>query len=625
MKIFCFRFVLIFMHFLLFKKLKKVNIGLWRSSFWNMSSLEKKWEDLDITKDEVISITEALKNEDFRKLLVEYVKDTQSPESRKKYQDDIVQLEAERGVLCSFVNPVPGFVIKTSIDGVKKAFINVCSNPLVGKPVSKPMTTENSRGLSWSIPYSQDPGRDDYDKKNNRCIVYDVIFHPDTLHLAQNNKQFKDMVINTALKGVENTFSVKLDHRNIKLPKLKYKGVPNPSVIRRKSKTPVNLAEEDLEFHKKFEYPTSVPETPRAPTVTTFGDEEVKEYTTPHYLVKHRTDIDVQEFTENRHAKMNAAIPKELVIEIHLPLLKSTKDVNLDILEKSLELVCEKPARYKLNLELPYAVSQNGNAKFDTDKRILVVTLPVLRRSQNCSDYIREDSGVESDNGEHVVPENNSENPDEVKNSENIKETFLDVDQHYVLPSFDCNRENNSICFILNVKNVDPSSIKTKNLDRGFLIKFTSVGSGYFPIHYAFCAKFDSDLAEDIGVEAWDNNVTVQVQMSYLGSKGSILVGLNEEELEEKRLQDITDLTGSAEGEKEEERRENDISVVSVAEEEVVFDVDMGGRESSPEDISDEASQHIPELPSKMRTYSEGSGDEVVNIFKALLIFHQIR
>jgi len=59
----------------------------------------------------------------------------QDPENQKTYQSEVRQLEKENGNVVHFLNPVPGYVLKTSVDGVKKCFINVCGNPLI-KPAS---------------------------------------------------------------------------------------------------------------------------------------------------------------------------------------------------------------------------------------------------------------------------------------------------------------------------------------------------------------------------------------------------------------------------------------------------------------------------------------------------------
>lgn len=172
------------------------------------ASSRRKWEELDITKEEVDNITECFKKEDFRKLLIEYAEEVTDPQNRKIYEREITQLERERGIDVTFVNPEPGYVIKTSLDGDKKCFINVSKSKTVGRPNSRATYDDGNRGLQWSIPYTMTPPREDLDKKHTRCTVFDVVFHPDTLYLASKNGKFRDLVNDTAIDGVEKNFKV---------------------------------------------------------------------------------------------------------------------------------------------------------------------------------------------------------------------------------------------------------------------------------------------------------------------------------------------------------------------------------------------------------------------------------
>lgn len=54
-------------------------------------------EDLNVTQDELNSIGEALKKEEFRKLLCDYVEEIQNPENRKLYEEELTELEKQRG------------------------------------------------------------------------------------------------------------------------------------------------------------------------------------------------------------------------------------------------------------------------------------------------------------------------------------------------------------------------------------------------------------------------------------------------------------------------------------------------------------------------------------------------
>lgn len=168
----------------------------------------KDWEDFDVSREELKNITDCLKKEEFRKLLIEYAQEVTDPDNRKIYEREITQLEKERGVDVTFVNPEPGYVIKTSVDGDRKCFLNISKNDIVERPTSQPSYEQGHRGLQWSIPYTLIPPRYDLDKKNVPCMVFDVVFHPDTIYLASKNARFREIVNNTAMDGVESNFKV---------------------------------------------------------------------------------------------------------------------------------------------------------------------------------------------------------------------------------------------------------------------------------------------------------------------------------------------------------------------------------------------------------------------------------
>jgi dynein assembly factor 2 len=514
------------------------------------------WDDLDLTRDEVERLGAALKKEEFRNLLMQYVEEINDPENKKVYEKEITELEKERGIDISFINPEPCYVIKSSVDGHKKAFINICQNDKVGKPTSIPMTKSGSRGLNWSLPFTQAPPRDDLDKSGNRCTVFDVVFHPDTHRLAENNVELKKMLNNTALDAVEDNFSVQLDRKNLKFPKMKYKGSPIPAVIRKKMENPPVVKDGFSVPNSVYPYRFPLEDTEKE--VKNIQNKRGKEnelgntansdtpFTTPLYVIKHRQPIDIQDFSNARDARLNATIPKQLVIEVQLPLLNSSADMVLDVTQKSISLVSEKPAKYKLDLLLPYTVDEEaGNAKFDQNSRKLVITL--LVRQQNVTqlaDTGREDSGVESDLG-HRTPESDSEESGEnVMNQNSVVEIqrdelvspeitsdeayrttstnenkSLNPDVHYLFPAFTCNVVDSLVAFTLHVKNVEPESIEYCFLCGdvcGVHLWFTSIGSGFFPIHYAFCLKFPSSVSlykESFSAEAWDNNVILQMQL----------------------------------------------------------------------------------------------------------------
>lgn len=512
------------------------------------------WEDMNITRDELDRMSNAFKDDNFRKLFLEYCEEIQDPENRRKYEEDIVQLEKERGVDVTFINPEPGFVVKTSIDGRTKGFVNIAKSEIVDKPKSevKCDSATGKQGLMWSIPLAQAPPRRDYDNKGAKCIVYDVIFHPDALRLAEKNNFFRKHLIQTACDAVEREHKVKLDRTNLKFPKLTFKGMVRPTVIRRIS---ANIPEPQEPSPLDAMMPP-LPAKDHKPKVYDAPlNSPIAKYTTPQYVIKHRRVIDMAEMTDELDAKLNILIPTDLIVEISLPLLTSTSECTLDVTDRKLYLISEQPAKYKLNVELPFPVNDKiGSAKFDKATRKLIVTLPVCSdKERTIRDIYREDSGVESDvrdDSRNVSPTIDhaevaelacNETEDVIKTEDVDQSTqlnqFLNSTVHYNFPAhFDCNTLDNNLAFTLHVKNVQPDSVEHIQSEKDAHLKFSTIGSGYYPVHYSFYVNFPNDSPVTIKskeVEIWDNNVIFNLALDNCTSLNSYFAGLDSNDTKE--------------------------------------------------------------------------------------------
>ena len=87
----------------------------------------KKLEDLNLTSDELSRLNKAFKDEKFCKMFAEYAEEISDPENRRRYEEEIALLERDRGMDVKFIQPEPGYVLKTAtIPGNVKAFINIC-------------------------------------------------------------------------------------------------------------------------------------------------------------------------------------------------------------------------------------------------------------------------------------------------------------------------------------------------------------------------------------------------------------------------------------------------------------------------------------------------------------------
>ena len=110
--------------------------------------------------------------------------------------------------------------------------------------------------------------------------VYDVVFHPDTLYLAAKDGRMKGLVHSTAFDALESSFQVKVDRSQVRLPKLSFKGVFRPTVIRKPLAT--------------------APESNMADNVQTSASAErcppPPEAAVPSYNIRYRSNVDLQDF-----------------------------------------------------------------------------------------------------------------------------------------------------------------------------------------------------------------------------------------------------------------------------------------------------------------------------------------
>ncbi|XP_004601770.2 protein kintoun [Sorex araneus] len=339
-------------------------------------------EDLDLSGEEVRRLTSAFQDPEFRRLFSEYAEELTDPENRRRYEEEITALERERGVEVRFVHPQPGHVLRTSLDGARRCFVNVCSNALVGAPSCRPGAKAAVAGSHWSLPYSLAPGREYAGRGGTRYTVYDVVYHPDTLALARRHEPFRQMLDATALDAVERQFHVKLDRRNAKTLKIKYKGTPEAAVLRTPlpGGAPARPDGEPENPLPDFPYPYPAaagssaarqpPAAPRPEAVPPAAPTE------PRYSVVQRHHVDLQDYRCSRDSAPSP-VPKELVVTIELPLLRSAEQAALEVTGKLLSLDSRKPD-YRLRLSLPYAVDDSrGKAQFNKARRQLVITLPV--------------------------------------------------------------------------------------------------------------------------------------------------------------------------------------------------------------------------------------------------------
>lgn len=349
--------------------------------------LGDKLKELDLTVEEMGRLGNAFKKEKFRELFFDYAQELSDPENKRRYEEELKILEKDRGNAIEFIHPEPVKALRTCMNGSHKCFINICVSEKIGKPSCSPKVVQDGRKtLCWALPYILHPERQDIYRKGHRVGIYDVVFHPDTLDMASKNEKFMDMVKDTAIQGIQSAFSVSLDRNNVKEIRAKCKGTPQTCVLRK----PIpgyqkpSGQPDPLEFpypdqrRRRAEPPESAMPTKSCPQVRPVNS---KAATKPSYTLKYRSYVDIQDFRCSRDCAQSPR-PREIVVTIHVPLLKEVTAARVEARERMLLLESEDPA-YRLELPLAYPVDEEkGEAKFNKQKGQLIVTLPVLPAHQ---------------------------------------------------------------------------------------------------------------------------------------------------------------------------------------------------------------------------------------------------
>ena len=354
---------------------------------------------------------------------VRYAKEISDPANRKRNEQEIAQMESDQGNNVKFINPEPGFVVKTQLQDGTKVFINIAESDTIEKPISKVVKRGKQTGTNWSLPHSTTTHREDTDKKGEKCIVYDSVFNPQALRLVSDIAQFvpasqqladtptqglpapppiprddiracleytdvrstlmtfsciaqaredgrvKDMLVQTSLDGIENRFPIhKFDRDAIKFPKMKFKGNVHRSMIREKKQpngeTVQVLEHEDPSAMEKLAGKFSA-EQKSAKIAAREDAKKAKakksKPSEPKFSIVHRGEFDMMDFRLAPDANQHRAQgrPRELVVTIELPKCVSAAPVELDISAERLTLVCERPGPYRLDTALPYEINQD--------------------------------------------------------------------------------------------------------------------------------------------------------------------------------------------------------------------------------------------------------------------------
>ena len=143
----------------------------------------------------------------------------------------------------------------------EKVFLNIVQSI----KIEKPSKTSTPKGDCWSVPYSLGPPHMEKDKTGNNAPCFDCCFHPEALSHGSRSKEFKNLLVTTAMEGVEQSYknqgySISLD-RDFRVVKgVKYKQGAVPTMM---------IATANKETWKAKESTSSAPSTATAPAQST--------------------------------------------------------------------------------------------------------------------------------------------------------------------------------------------------------------------------------------------------------------------------------------------------------------------------------------------------------------------
>ncbi|XP_076029504.1 PIH1 domain-containing protein Nop17-like [Oratosquilla oratoria] len=516
-----------------------------------------------VSRDELSSLDKALKDEKFRTLLTEFVEEISDPEKKRLHEEEVKKLEKEKGVEVEFILPTAGFVLELretagKDEKAKRTAVNLCSSDKVAPPSCEPVINGKSRGLNWVIPHTISPARTEVVKceKNpstDAVIIYDVVFHPDTVHLAMRNIRLRKLLIDTALEAVN-----KNHRQNIKFEEIsqvregEYFGKEFTCTVKR------IVDEEKYQKWKQGELPLHVngsESTGISQVSQDIHNEELESDTivqktelgAPAHRIKYQTNMDIQDFCVPLNGVGVSTRPTALVVEVDLPGVERASEVDVDICPQFLNL---KTPKHKLDLKLPYPVDEDSSsAKFDVATCMLTLNLTVIPNNNNHKPVVHSqlsDSGIECESGyrtssdgdnssdvscssleERLVEEVelNDEDPlhsvsdgtDAVNPGDEKKsgETLVSKVHSYLQPPFTIAQRNSTLNINIKCHNVVPGSVTVNVIDEKSLqISYTNIGSGRTPLNYGLHVVMPEACSSEIrhSLSEKDAHLVVEIE-----------------------------------------------------------------------------------------------------------------
>jgi len=359
--------------------------------------------DDELTSDEARRLESAFGDDEFCQLMAEYANELADPKYKEEQEAYLALLETNNELPSGkvLVWPSSGFVVKcmhrkrretngsSGSSSSSKLFLNIVYSDKVAEPVEQ----QQLEGSKWSVPYALGPVRMELDKSGSTLIpTFDCCFHPLSLRHAHANKKFLNLLIDIAKDAVMTAFTTSGDMVDILDGYTILRGVlyktGKPRALMMIMMPNEFVAEKDEDMNIIQPTPQDVEES------SNLSSSPEKLITTeiriPKYKIVEQHAFDIAEPTLTM-TPATSQKPSHLVVTVYLDTTtKSVDEINLQVHERELTItpndednnvddLLQPSCRYKLNVILPYPVDERkGNASFDTNRSLLIVTLPVV-------------------------------------------------------------------------------------------------------------------------------------------------------------------------------------------------------------------------------------------------------
>lgn len=148
-------------------------------------------------------------------------------EADKAEKENLEKVQTDEKGQWMFIQPKPGFCLKSTTAGGGKVFVNVCQHDRIAEPHPMPKkegeSTDNDE-LRFKVPVSCSQAHPDKDKSGRACKVYDVAVNTKTLARCMREPEYRNFISVLSLNWIKQTYEPTLNVEVFRYVNFKVKG-----------------------------------------------------------------------------------------------------------------------------------------------------------------------------------------------------------------------------------------------------------------------------------------------------------------------------------------------------------------------------------------------------------------